>query len=121
MLLVDDFKRHKSQVIKEKLTSANTMSSLVPPNYASVIQPCDVGINKPLMERLRHLAKKWRSGKYALLFSEEKLPSPSRTDILGWIKNVWDEFPTQIVENSFSKCDYVFENVVDYSMDTDSK
>ncbi len=38
-----------------------------------------------------------------------------------WMKTIRDEFPINIVQNSFTRCSYVFENQIDYSMDTESE
>ena len=37
------------------------------------------------------------------------------------MKTIWDEFPINIVQNSFTGCGYVFEDGIDYSMDAESE
>ncbi len=86
MLLLDDFKCHKQPEFVSKLAEYNTVSPLVPPHYTSILEPCDVGINKPLKDRLKKLANDWRAAKYATLYPGEKLPCPGRGEILGWLK-----------------------------------
>ncbi len=44
-----------------------------------------------------------------------------RANVLLWLKQLWDEFPVQIVQNSFKGCGYAFEYGIDYSGDTDSE
>ncbi len=47
------------------------------------------------------------------------MPSPARPDMLRWLKNIWDSFPTEIV-NSFTGCGYGYEDGINYGMETES-
>ena len=49
------------------------------------------------------------------------MPAPARTDILIWLKTIWEEFPIEIVKNSFLGSGYFYEDGVDYSGDTESE
>ena len=49
------------------------------------------------------------------------MPSPSRKDVACWLKEIWDEFPTEIVKNPSTGKGCFFENPVDYSGDTESE
>ena len=49
------------------------------------------------------------------------MPSPSRKDTVGWLKEIWDQFRVEIVKNSFTGSGYFFEDTVDYSRDTESE
>ncbi len=37
------------------------------------------------------------------------------------MKTIWDEFPIDIVQNSFTGCGYVLKDGIDYIMDTESE
>ncbi len=45
-LLLDDFVCHKSQELKDKLNTDDSVLYLIPPHYTGLLQPCDIGINK---------------------------------------------------------------------------
>ena len=119
-LILDDFICHKSDNMKQKMNSDNTMLYMIPPHYTGLLQPCDVGINKSLKDRLRKKASDWRRMKNRGLPRGEKVPAPTRYDVLQWLKTIWDAFPVQIVKNSFKGCGYIFEEGIDYSLVTES-
>ena len=50
----------------------------------------------------------------------EKVPAPTRYDMLQWLKEIWHELPNEIVQNSFKGCGYIFEDGIDYSTGTES-
>ncbi len=41
--------------------------------------------------------------------------------MLIWLKEIWDEFPVEIVKNSFTGSGYYFEDGIDYSGETESE
>lgn len=44
----------------------------------------------------------------------EKLPGPTRKEVLLWLNEIWTQFPTEVVKKSFTVSSYVFEEGVDY-------
>ena len=120
-LLLDDLKCHKQPAVEENLISVNTKLSLVPPGYTALLQPCDVGINKPLKDRLRKCAHEWRKGIFSTHTPGTPLPAPERSDIATWLHNIWQEFPQQIIRNAIRHCGYAFDDGIDYSYDTQSE
>ena len=51
--LLDDYACHKSESLNALLQEPKTMRIMIPPNFTSIVQPCDVRINKPLKYRLK--------------------------------------------------------------------
>ena len=45
--------------------------------------------------------------------------SRNRKNIACWLKEIWGEFPIQIVMNSLTESGYFFEDTADYSRDTE--
>ncbi len=54
-LILDDYSVHKMDSLLARMTADNTLRFLIPGNYTSVLQPCDVGVNKTLKDRLKSL------------------------------------------------------------------
>ena len=100
---------HKSNDLMDSLHSDNWLLHLIPPHYTSLLQPCDVGINKPLKDRLKKSPPDWRSERHDALLLDRKMPSPKRKEILEWLKNIWKRFSVEIVRNSFTGYGYFFE------------
>ena len=92
-LLLDDFVCHKDESLMQEMDRDGIIRILIPPHYTGILQPCDVGINKSLKDRLKKLASMWRRQMHASLQPGQKLPAPTRKDVLCWLKQIWDEFP----------------------------
>ena len=75
---------------------------MIPPHYTGTLQPCDVGINKSLKERLKKEAANWRQKQHASLSAGDTIRSLKRKDVLEWLQKIWEKFPVEIVKNSFS-------------------
>eukprot|EP00171_Calliarthron_tuberculosum_P001856 IDg1856t1 len=86
-LLLDDFVCHTQAQFKEKLQLLNTLAPIVPAGYTCVLQPCDVGMNKPIKTRLQGLANAWRAEKYVGLESGDRLPTPGGLMITNWLND----------------------------------
>ena len=52
-LILDDYSVHEMNLLLEKMQADNTLRFSIPGNYTAVLQPCDVGVNKPLKDRLK--------------------------------------------------------------------
>ena len=55
---MDSFEDHKTNVIKNIASNANTDLVIIPDNLTSVIQPLDICLNKPFKDRLH---EKWNA------------------------------------------------------------
>ncbi len=55
-LLLDEFVWHKSQELKDKMETDDFILYIILPHYTGLLQPCDVGINKSLKDRLKKSA-----------------------------------------------------------------
>src|SRR5688572_21179686 len=56
LLVLDSFKRHKTENVKRKAREENIDLCVIPGELISTVQPLNVCINKPFKDRLR---KKW--------------------------------------------------------------
>ena len=55
-LLLTSYKVHTMESLMERMKNDKSKRFLIPGNCTSVLQPCDVGIHKPLNERLKKAA-----------------------------------------------------------------
>ena len=82
-LLLDAFVCHKGSALKEAMKDDNAHRIMIPPYYTCIVQPCVVAINKPLKDRLKASAAKWRRERYVQLAPGSKMPPPKREDVLA--------------------------------------
>ena len=54
MLVLDAFKGHLTDSVKNQLRKMNTELVVIPGGMTTVLQPTDVSINKPFKDRLTH-------------------------------------------------------------------
>lgn len=73
----------------EKVADIGTEVELIPGGYTCVLQPLDVGLNKPLKFSIREIYIQWAADKYISLSNGEKFVVPTRKDITDWIKSAW--------------------------------
>ena len=73
-LLLNDCKVHKMGSVHNRMISDRTNRFLIPAHDTSVLQPCDVSINKPLKEILKKAASDWRRDDYGIQTSVTKTP-----------------------------------------------
>ena len=74
-LLLDDLVCHKSEALNNALLVENSMRFMIPSNYTCVLQPCDVGIDKPLKGRLKQYASNWRRERFRSLSAGSRMPT----------------------------------------------
>ena len=61
-----------------------------------------------------------KTAQHSKLTPGDRMPTPTRADILELLGRIWREFPNEIVKNSFLGSRYVYQSDVDYSGATES-
>ncbi|KAG7367332.1 DDE superfamily endonuclease [Nitzschia inconspicua] len=82
VLFLDHFRCHYSDIAKAKLNNIGVQLKLIPKGCTSVVQPIDVGVNKPFKDRIKSYWWEWMIG-----FGENggNIPIPSREDVQHWV------------------------------------
>lgn len=95
----------------------NTECAVIPGGMTGILQPLDVSINKPFKDRLRNKWQQWMiSGEHTLTASG-RMRKAELNVICNWIKQTWDEIPTEMIQKSFLKC--CITNALDGTEDDD--
>jgi hypothetical protein len=79
MLVLDSFKKHLTQQVKEEMRKANTDLIMIPGGMTSQLQVLDVVVNKPFKDHLRQLNTDWLLDGNHALTPGGKLKKPSVT------------------------------------------
>ena len=59
LLVMDSFRAHTTPKCKDKMNELELDWLIIPPGTTSLLQPCDVSINKPLKAKLREHWEEW--------------------------------------------------------------
>ena len=120
LLIWDSFSAHKDEdIIKYLLEELDTEVAVIPGGCTSVLQPLDVGINKPVKDRLRKAFQEWSVERlvnstgilficfiYILEKTETKsgyIRGPERSDLIKWVGDAWRDISEEIIINAFMK------------------
>lgn len=109
-LLLDEFRAHMQSTFTDKVNDLGTDVDFIPGGYASVLQPCDVGINKTFKGYMKDKYMTWCVEKYRNN-RDIKLPFPKRADIVGWTNNAWKQFSYSLCRNLLPRVWLLFSSV----------
>lgn len=104
LLVLDSFKAHLTERVKEKLKGMKTVLAVIPGGLTSVLQPLDVSVNKPFKGNFRKLYTQWMCDGEHTYTPSGKLKRPPLTLILEWILKAWNAVKYETVVKSFKKC-----------------
>ncbi|RLN67659.1 hypothetical protein BBJ28_00024535 [Nothophytophthora sp. Chile5] len=102
MLLLDEFKGHLQGPFNRQLANMGTEVAVIPGGYTCVLQPCDVGMNKPLKDALRAQYDAWAAVQMVDLSPDQNVPVPKREDIVPWSVNAWHGITSQGIRDTLS-------------------
>ncbi|OWY92923.1 Pogo transposable element [Phytophthora megakarya] len=85
LLFLDEFKCHIQSSFIQTLNSIETEPEIIPGGYTCVLQPCDVGINKPLKDGIRAQYNDWAVRKWtSLLLALKYLRRNVKISLHSW-------------------------------------
>ena len=70
-----------------------------------MVQPVDVGINKPFKDRMK---RKWMEYVLAHPAEQEKFAQPSREELASWIVESIEDMDEGIVQNAWLKTNFSY-------------
>ncbi|GMF32125.1 unnamed protein product [Phytophthora lilii] len=111
LLLLDEFNSHIQPVFGRQLSDLGTDLNIIPGGYTSVLQPCDVGVDKPIKEAVRAQYDDWAAEKMATIHPDANVLVPKREDIVPWIVRAWDGITEQSIRNTFASIGFGVERI----------
>ncbi|CAG8608689.1 700_t:CDS:2 [Diversispora eburnea] len=99
MLVLDSFRGHIEDSVKNRLAEKNTNIAVIPGGCTSKLQPLDVAINK-----VRERYNEWMSSSIKILTPAGRIKKPSYSTVATWIKESWDEVDINLIQKSFKCC-----------------
>jgi hypothetical protein len=115
MLVLDAFKEHVTDSVKDQLRKMKTELVVIPGGMTSVLQPMDVSINKSFKDRLRQRYLTWIADPARELTQTGKIKRAAPSEVARWVLAAWKAIPESIIVRSFKKC--CISNALDGSED----
>lgn len=103
LLVWDQFRAHMTNKVKGKCASINTTQAVIPGGLTSILQPLDVVLNKPFKDRMRQKWMAWMASGQQEQTKSGNFKRPSLSLVSTWVKEAWDDIPSQMVAKAFLK------------------
>ena len=103
LLILDNFRRHISNDIRDALKKLNYDIETLPPNTTKYLQPLDLSVNRPFKV---YVSDEWEA--YSASLSEKDVTksgnykAPSRGVRMVWVSRAWLKINAKIVANGFN-------------------
>ena len=101
LLLLDDYKVHKSQAVKESLQSNGIYVQAIPGGLTPVAQPLDIFLNRLVKDYQKKCYEKW--GLEQVVDEHGKIPYPTRPLMATWLRCAWDRITSKDIIRFFVK------------------
>ena len=104
MLVLDAFKGHLTDSMKNQLREMKTELVVIPGGMTSVLQPKDVSINKPFIDKLWQQYLTWIADPACVLTETGKIKCAASSEVTQWVSAALKAIPESIIVRYFKKC-----------------
>ena len=104
MLILDAFKGHLTELVKEKVRKLNCDLVIIPGGMTSQLQVLDVVVNKPFKTYLKGNYTNWLLANDHELTPTGKIKKPSVALLCEWVIDAWSKIEARFIINGFKKC-----------------
>ena len=108
LLILDSFRCHQMASIIQSLDNIGTEVRHIPAGCTGLCQPIDVGIAKPLKDRVRH---SWEDWMIAQGIATRRFNPPSREALSEWIVGALQSLDQTLIQRSWRHGQYSFFQV----------
>ena len=104
LLLLDDFTVHKTGTVLRAIQELGVQVEFIPPGCTGMVQPVDVGYNKPLKAHFRAQYRDW------VMEQDPNLPvqCPDRQQVATWILAAEQAVTDEVVRNAWRKTGFSY-------------
>lgn len=104
LLFLDSYRCHMMHSVVDAIQSLGVEVEIIPGGCTSLVQPVDVGVNKPFKNRLREY---WEGWMIENVDEEQTITvSPSREIVAGWCAAAYKSLPEGMVRNAWLHGNY---------------
>ena len=104
ILFLDSFKVHLLGSVADAIQRLGVELKIIPPGCTGLVQPIDVGINKPFKANMRKIYTEWLLEQDA----DAAIPSASRLDVSAWILESVKGIKKETIVNSWRKTGFSY-------------
>lgn len=110
VLFLDSYRAHMMEEIVTKIQDLGVEVLHIPGGCTGLIQPVDVGFNKPFKSRIRLQWEEWMVSKWDKITAADDTPRPNRHIVSEWVINAFSEVPAALIRNAWTKTGYAWFN-----------
>jgi hypothetical protein len=104
LLFLDSYRCHMMHSIVDAIQTLGVEVEIIPGGCTSLVQPVDIGVNKPFKNRLR---ESWEAWMVENLSAENTITvSPSRQTVAGWCASAYKGLSVEMVRNAWLHGNY---------------
>jgi hypothetical protein len=103
-LIIDSARCHKTVKVRDKCRELNIKHFLIPPRLTGLLQPADVCWFASLKKTYHKLWTDWFINGVKTFTRFENVRSPGYSHCINWLSQMWSEFPSHLIINSFDSC-----------------
>ena len=104
LLVWNSFRAHLTELVKADLQRRKIEVAVIPSGLTPVLQPLDKCLNKPFKDNMRRKYLNWMMTGPFKFTPAGKKKALSRSLVLRWVKQLWEEIPEEMVRRSFKTC-----------------
>jgi len=118
LLILDSFRCHQMASIIEILENVGTEVKHIPAGCTGLCQPVDVGITKPLKDRVRH---SWEDWMLEQGIATQRFNPPSREQLSEWIVVALQSLDQRLIQKSWrhGRFSFFLEENLNPNLDAD--
>ncbi|CAI7892030.1 unnamed protein product [Closterium sp. NIES-53] len=116
MVVLDSYRGHLTEGVKEKFCELNCVPAIIPSGCTAEVQPLDVCINKSFKASVRQQYRKWfQEEGQEQLTRAGNLKKPPPEVVVRWFSRAWKAVPADLIKRAFLTCG--ISNALDGSED----
>ena len=107
IILLDMFQCHMMESVVNAIQDLGCAIEHIPGGCTGLTQPVDVGIGKPLKNRVRHRWEEWMLSQGV---ADAATKSPTRQEVSHWCIDSLNNLRVDIIRNSWRHAEYSYFN-----------
>lgn len=104
IILLDSFSVHQKGSVVNAIQALGVEVEFIPPGCTGLVQPVDVGYNKPFKSKLKAQFRNWMM----LQDPDKPTPNSTRREVTGWIIEAERDIHAAMIRNAWKKHDFSY-------------